>query len=156
VSRTLIIAIGNTLRGDDGVAQRVVEELSDCDQAADIESVIQLTVELAPKLAEYETVLFVDASVLLRPGQWVLEKLDDSTKFESCIGHHFCPQELLNLAATLYDANPRAYMLSIGAKQFDHAESLSEEVTAQLGAVAMTIREWLRKLSTTIDTLYKS
>jgi Ni,Fe-hydrogenase maturation factor len=103
-------------------------------QAADIESVIQLTVELAPKLAEYETVLFVDASVLLRPGQWVLEKLDDSTKFESCIGHHFCPQELLNLAATLYDANPRAYMLSIGAKQFDHAESLSEEVTAQLGA----------------------
>lgn len=153
MNRTLIIGIGNTLRGDDGVAQRVVAALSGDAIDADVECVVQLTVELAPTLKRYDVVLFIDASVLQPPGCWTLDELDASIGYIAGVSHHCGPAELIGLAALLYDASPCAYLLSIGAYQFDHRERISDELAAQIPEISARIRDWLLATNRELETI---
>jgi len=60
--KALCLAIGNSLRGDDGVAHRVAGQLGQLEDVV-VSSVFQLTPELAPEVARAEIVVFVDADV---------------------------------------------------------------------------------------------
>src|SRR5271165_7173726 len=57
--RTLFIALGNPLRGDDGVAQQVLAQISPGSKQA----FLQLTPDLAATLAEFDIVIFIDADI---------------------------------------------------------------------------------------------
>lgn len=61
---TLIVGIGNTLRGDDGIAARVLELLGGRVTAGvELKCVHSLLPELSADVASFEQVVFVDADV---------------------------------------------------------------------------------------------
>ncbi|MCB9358163.1 MAG: hydrogenase maturation protease [Calditrichaeota bacterium] len=145
--RTLIIGIGNALRGDDGVAQRVIELISHQHMHADLECVTQLTIEHSQKLRNYETVLFIDASILLPPGEWTIESLAPHGMCSAQASHHCTPADVIELAALLFDASPDAYLLSIGASKFDERDSLGEPLQAALPNIVADVKSFDTRLS---------
>ena len=72
MTRALVLACGNTLRGDDGVAVLLAQYLRDefCEPETEIQSSQQWTPELAESISQYDFVLFLDASANLGPGRF--------------------------------------------------------------------------------------
>jgi hydrogenase maturation protease len=145
MAEALVIAIGNPLRSDDGLAWRVADELRhDLGVLnAEIRAVHQLTPELAEPLAQVGLVVFIDAAARGEPGTLLCEELsaaDESSGFS----HALTPQSLLALAGRLYGKKPKAFLVSVAGKSFEHGESLSPEVQEALPALLTRVRELLR------------
>jgi hydrogenase maturation protease len=152
---TVVIGIGNPLRGDDGVGWRLVEELEAAGPLAGctLRRVQQLTPELAPEVAVAERVLFVDAwlapaavptevavpalRLLGVPG--IGEAGDDAT---GC-SHHLTAGALVAMAAGLYGRRPEAAELLVPAHAFGHGEELSPATSASLPRARQLLAEWL-------------
>jgi|WetSurMetagenome_2_1015567.scaffolds.fasta_scaffold99395_2 hydrogenase maturation protease len=138
MSRPLVIGIGNTLRSDDAAGIVAVEELSRRYPQADCLTVHQLGPELAEQVAAARTVVFVDASVLvravsiqhLRPGQGIVSS------------HVATPEVLLGLCEQLHGATPRAaFLVEIPARHLGFGETLTDlTATAVQEAVEVIIR----------------
>ena len=125
MNRSLIIGIGNTLRGDDGAgvyaAERISPELPDTD--------VVLTQELHPELAdrirEYANVLFIDAS--LRTRRPVITILDPDAETPHPSSHALSPEGLLSLCRSTYQSLPRcAVLIEIPAFDCDLGEKMTE------------------------------
>jgi hydrogenase maturation protease len=142
----LIIAIGNALRGDDGVAARVITELGNRLAANNVLIVEQLTIELAPIVADSRHVLFVDASVALPPGKSELNSLSDHVEAASPLGHDLQPAELLSLSHSLFGSDTYGALLSIGAKDLDSPDCISPLLSSQLSRYASEILDWCRAI----------
>ena len=135
---TLVIGYGNPLRGDDGVGPQVVEQLAAwSEEKLQTRAVHQLTPELAAEISLVEEVWFVDA--------WVggvtptVQQLTVTTALP-VMDHGWQPEGLLQLAKTLYDAEPVAYHLLIPAQQFDYGENLSEMARKGIDWAVQTIK----------------
>jgi hydrogenase maturation protease len=126
--KALCLAIGNPLRGDDGVAHRVAERLAHRRDLV-VCSVLQLTPELATEVARAETVVFVDADVEARTAS--IEAVRVESGRGSPLGHSMSPPEIVRLAERLYGFAGRAYLCRIPVESFDR-EGLS--LTAETGA----------------------
>lgn len=150
----LVIAIGNTLRGDDGIAARVVAAAGSEIAPTDVLVVHQLTIELAPVVAEAAHVLFIDASVLLPPGDSELNPLPHDVEAASPFGHHLDPAELLGLARELFNATTSAALLSIGAADFDTPDKLSPQLSAQMPRYASEVLDWYHAAEFAGDETY--
>ncbi len=141
-NNVLIIGIGNTLRGDDGIAAEVLRRLEAEHVAADCRSVHQLTVEMTQLISQYNAVLFVDASVTLPIGHWRCEKIDHHCDGMESFTHDLSPRALLNLSAQLYHSPTHVQALSIGAERFDLTESISPEILSVLPMILDFVRAW--------------
>lgn len=133
--RSLIIAIGNRLRRDDGVAHYVLESL---DSSADIdrESVQQLTPEMAEQIRLYDTVIFVDAHAnakypLVQPVNRVFAPMP--------LTHVASPAELVAVARALFGFSGHAYICRVPASDFSEGEGLSERSRSFVGQAAREI-----------------
>jgi hydrogenase maturation protease len=142
VPRVLIIAYGNPLRCDDGLAWRVAEALSQPDLPDDIAIITshQLTPELAQPISQASTVLFLDASRAGVPGD-VLSVSLHSQPGSSAFSHNFSPQALLALAQELYGHSAEAFLISVSGACFDHGDTLSPKVIECLPRVIHHVRE---------------
>ena len=141
----LIVAYGNPLRSDDGVAWRAAAALQktfSSDQA-EILSLHQLGPELAENASRSECVIFVDASTGSgRPGEIEVRELrSDSERESSAFCHAVSPSHVLALAAQLYDCRPRAFSITVVGENFNHGESLSPAVEAALPTLLGRIEE---------------
>ncbi len=137
-SRILLIGIGNTLMGDDGVGVRVAELAAADERFAGVEVLVrtQLTPELAVDFAGASLVILVDASIEVSPGAIAVREVEAGPGATGAFSHHVAPEDLLALAAELYRQHPRAYVVSVGAASFDAGDELSPLVRAALpGAV---------------------
>lgn len=143
--RVLVIAIGNPLRSDDGLAWHAADELEKVVSSSDVQvkKVHQLTPELCEDVSRAALVIFVDAAESGQPGTLGCEQVVASVA-ESASSHHVTPGALLQLAGTLYDARPAAFMVSLAGKHFDHGESLSPEVRKAIPPLVDKIRELIR------------
>ncbi|MGP0076067.1 MAG: hypothetical protein ACLPWF_29460 [Bryobacteraceae bacterium] len=113
--RALVIAIGNPLRRDDGVAHHV--RVPGLEKRA----VLQLVPEVAEEIASFDLVVFVDASVTAtRPR---LEPVGPSAG--SPLTHVCSPGEIVALARSLFGFVGRAYLCHIPARDFSNSERLS-------------------------------
>jgi hydrogenase maturation protease len=142
----LVLAVGNPLRSDDGLAWLAADELRSTTPPAEIEivKVHQLTPELAENVSRTAVVIFVDAGAAGEPGTLNCERVVASAE-ESAASHSFTPAALVQLAATLYDASPAAALVSVTGKSFEHGESLSPEVEQALPRLVAKIRELILK-----------
>ena len=131
--RILIIAYGNPLRCDDGLAWRAAEELSKLNFAGDIEIVTrhQLTPELALPVSQVGTVLFIDAARHGVPGEIASASVKPQ-RSSSAFTHDFSPATILGLAEELYGNCPQAIAASVCGECFDHGETLSAKVEESL------------------------
>jgi Ni,Fe-hydrogenase maturation factor len=113
----LVVAIGNTLRRDDGVAHYIripgrVEK----------KGVLQLTPEIAAEIAPYNPVIFVDAAV--DATELRIEPVD-SPPSGSPLTHASSPAEIVALARALFHFSGRAYTCRIPARDLSEGQGLS-------------------------------
>jgi Ni,Fe-hydrogenase maturation factor len=153
---TLVIAIGNSLRRDDGVAHRVLDLLGDCPATG--RAVLQLTPEMCEEIADYERVIFIDAdsggsdlNVLdanragdssSRPR---LEPVVTNTTACSPLGHSFAAAEIVALSRSLYDFVGEAFLCHIPVRDFSQGEGLTPQAETSAQEAAGLLREILHR-----------
>jgi len=138
--RALIIGYGNPLRGDDALGWRAAECLAAIPEVGNdpsilIETLHQLTPELAVNLADAELVIFIDAtapSERIASGTLRCEELLEEAPAHEALGHHLTPAQTLAYARALFHANPTVFLASVAAASFDYGAPLSPAVEAAL------------------------
>ena len=131
MSRLLVLAYGNPLRGDDGVAWHIAQELGKTlhDPSTEIAIHHQLTPELAERVSRAEVVIFLDAVAGNLPGFISLESVDAAPSDTVTWTHVLTPASLLALSRALYRKAPaRALLLTVGGGSFEFADDLSDPV----------------------------
>jgi hydrogenase maturation protease len=134
--RCLLLACGNTLRGDDGVgpwlAAWAAKRFS---SSAGLRVIVRMqwTPELAEDLAQANSAIFLDASKSSAPGAVQLLPVTPAAESGLLVTHHLNPPELLALARQLYDSQPRnASLLTIGIGSTNLGETFSSAVQQSL------------------------
>lgn len=151
--RTLVIACGNPLRCDDGVAWLVAQEIErQMPPFARITCVHQLTPELAESVSQSDTVIFIDAGLDTEPGRVLCRALAPDSA-EVRFSHVLAPPQVLALCRRLYGTEPRAFLISVGGKCFDHGEKVSPEVTGALPQAIAAVNLAARQASDTSSRL---
>jgi hydrogenase maturation protease len=149
-TRCLILACGNTLRGDDGVGPWLAswaEERFRDEAGVRVVASQQWTLELTEEIAAAETVLFVDCSVAAQPGAVVVVHVQASAKSEKIDPHQQGASELLGLARDLYGSLPRAaVLLTVGAGSLELGEEFSAAVKAALPDACAKMEETAERL----------
>jgi hydrogenase maturation protease len=155
---TLLIGIGNPLRGDDGVGGFLVEELARelaaraprarPSQGPQWRSAQQLTPELAPLVASADLVLVVDAWAA--PGSarpWIETLLArDAPMAPVDVGSHgLDPLALLTIAWSLYGWRGEGALLRVPAHAFPHGSRFSAPLRRSLPEARQLMRRWLRE-----------
>ena len=131
MNRALVLACGNSLRGDDGVALYIANCLRNglCGPEIHIHSDQQWTPELAEPISQAELVIFLDASAGVAPGKITCQPLQPVSDSPASFTHQTSPAALLSLAEELFGARPAsAFLLTVGGAFFEMREGLSEPV----------------------------
>lgn len=123
---TLVVGIGNPLRGDDGVGPWISDEI-EAMRLPGVETIAvhQLLPELAPRLAEFSSVILVDAVQC--------ENRDDAPqllrvapeRMSNHFSHLLTPARLLELSKPRSGEPPEIWLLSIPVSQFELGQNLS-------------------------------
>jgi hydrogenase maturation protease len=142
MNRALVVGLGNSLRGDDGVAHAVVQQLSSSGWAVEAIAVPQLTPEWSERIANAEVVVFVDAAKDTLPGQIRCRVLGSAEASQSggIFTHHCPPSTVVNLASRLWGRCPPAYLVTIGGESFEIGSTLSAGVRAAIPQTLDLIR----------------
>lgn len=130
--RTLVLAIGNTLRGDDGAAHHLADYLG-ARQGVDVRRVHQLTPELAAEMAGVRITVFVDADAAATEAR--MERVTAAPQ-RSSVSHTMAPGEIVLLAEQLYGFRGSAYLCHIPAHDFTRDGELSDAAEAGVRAAA--------------------
>jgi len=139
--RVLVVCIGNTLRCDDGFAWHVADELlRSHDEGRHVLKVLQLTPELAESISNIELVIFVDAAAHGEPGTLTCDPVT-SSESDLRYSHDFTPATLVQMAKTLYGHQPKAFLICVAGKVFEHGETLSPEIASAIPAAVATVRK---------------
>jgi hydrogenase maturation protease len=143
----LVLACGNTLCGDDGVAWHIGSALKDELQDRPIDSAVEviLTQQLLPEHAEplsrTNCAIFLDCSAIDRPGVVSTRALIPAQSLPCLFNHYFDPASLLKLTQDLYGCIPlRAVAITVGGQSFELKEHLSKSVTAALPIALEAVR----------------
>jgi hydrogenase maturation protease len=150
MARILLIAYGNPLRFDDGVAWRAADLLEGRFSVDDVEIIWlhQLGPELAESISQCECVIFIDAaSEPEKAGEVRVTELTRETR-EPGGGPRFChslsPAAVLGLAEQLYRAPVKAFCATVAGQNFDHGEGLSPVVGQALPLLLARIQDIVR------------
>jgi len=134
---TLLIAMGNPWRRDDGAAHRVLELLGTV-EGARICACLQLTPEMAEDLAPAGTAVFIDADV--NPGAPRLEPLVYEPAPPQPLSHSVSPAELVEIARQLFNFRGQAYICHVPGADFGEGEGLTPETEANARLAADLLR----------------
>jgi hydrogenase maturation protease len=149
-ARCLILACGNTLRGDDGLGPWLAQwaqERFPAQASLRILSPQQWTPELAEEIACARAVLFIDSSISSAPGSICLLPVEPATGAEAFTTHHMGAAELLALAERLYSSLPHeALLLTVGAGSTQLGENFSNAVKAALPEACRVLEETVLRL----------
>lgn len=149
-TRILVLACGNTLRGDDGTGPWLAEWASrrfKDDPRIRVIARHQWTLDLAEELARVQAVLFIDCSLELAPGAVSLLPVAPNPEAASIASHHLSSPELLAIARHLYNATPReAVQLTIGAGSVALGEEFSQPVAQSLNTACERLEELIVNL----------
>jgi hydrogenase maturation protease len=145
MNRVLVIAIGNPLRSDDGLAWHAADELSRVPDAPQVLRVHQLTPELAEGVSRADTVIFVDATSEGTAGTITCQCVGAATTAQ--FSHHLTPAAVLALAETLYAAQPSAFLVAMTGEYFDHGDALSVAVIGAMPQLLAKIRTLIAQAS---------
>lgn len=143
----LILAYGNPLRGDDGIAQLAAEQLSGKFDASKVEVLCthQLTLEMAEKISWADAVIFLDASEDGEPGEVRCNPLVEPCG-EVQFSHQLSPVAVLALAKQLYGASPQAYCVTLTGECFDHGDTLSSVAAGALPRLVETVETLVQQM----------
>ena len=148
--RCMILACGNSLRGDDGVGPWLAEWAENrfrSEPGFRVAAQHQWTPELAEEIARAESVLFIDCSVECPPGVVRLTPIEAAARDRGLATHHLGAPELAALGRDLYNSLPRnLLLLTIGAGSTKIGEEFSNEVKAALPQACALVEETVLRL----------
>jgi hydrogenase maturation protease len=148
--RCLILACGNTLRGDDGVGPWLAEwarERFPSEPSVRVIARQQWTPDLAEEIAQAESVLFIDCDVDSAPGAVRIARVQQVRRSGGLASHHVEAHELLALCEELYSVLPRnAMLLIVGAGSTEMAEGFSDTVEEALPQTCRMLECTIRDL----------
>ncbi len=130
--KILLIGFGNPARADDGLGPAVAEHIESKNlPGVTIESDYQLTVEDSAQIAEYDIVIFADASANCHePFTFEPLKARQEGSFSS---HSVEPAQVMTLAEKLFGSKAKAFVLGIRGYKFDRFDAgLSEKAKANM------------------------
>lgn len=150
----LIIAYGNTLRGDDGAGVILGENLEQqCRRramAAELLVCHQLSPELVLEMIRpgIAGVVFTDTRIATRDtgAEIAIESLTTRGDHHAG-GHHLCPQTLLLLAEKLYGRRLPAWQITVPGITFDHGGLFSPITRQALDRASVRLQEFLDSLA---------
>ena len=130
--KILIIGVGNYGRQDDGLGWLLLDNLKEEKFGnVDMKYRYQLQIEDAELICKYETVIVVDAVKEITRDGFYFKKCLPSDKF-SFTTHELLPETILYLAQSLYDRNPKMYILGINGHEWGLKIGLSEKAKLNL------------------------
>jgi hydrogenase maturation protease len=148
--KCLVLACGNTLRGDDGVGPWLAqwaEEHFRSEPQVSVLSRQQWTPDLSDEIAHSESVLFIDCSAIAAPGEISLAPVLPAAPAEGLATHHSGAAELLSLGLELYHSLPsHALLLTIGAGSTELGETFSPAVKKALPEACRRIEQTVQRL----------
>ncbi len=135
--KVLIYGYGNPGRRDDGLGIKMTEMIEEWKEAhgfdqIDIDSNYQLNVEDAEKVADYDLVLFVDASQeddLTNFRLTDVEPNEDKVEFTM---HAVSPAYILHLCQKLFNKKPDTKLLSIRGYRWEFEEGITDSAFLNL------------------------
>ena len=139
---TLVIALGNPLREDDGAGWAVAQALHQC-QDVRVLVVHQLMPEMAEEVSRADAVVFVDARRGGLAGELRTVALAPAAA-EPRLAHVVEPETLLHYAQILYGRAPQAWLVSIAGERFGLGDGLSASVLRAGTAAAQQVRALAR------------
>jgi hydrogenase maturation protease len=151
--RIILIAYGNPLRGDDGLASRTADELTKKFPDIEIVECHQLVPELAESISRSEAVIFIDAASAAEQneaGKMRIAEIGDpdlGQNLSSPFHHQYSTVSLVALAAQLYGARPRAFIASLVGQDFSPGERLSSGVERALPEFLARIEKLILELT---------
>lgn len=122
IVRILLIACGNSLRGDDGAAEVVLRSIAPSKDVV-CRAVQQLTPELAEDLAGYDRVVFLDADAASH--HLAIEQVHATRPAHSVLTHASTATEIVTMARALFGFAGEALVCGIPARDFQAGASLS-------------------------------
>lgn len=146
--KILIIGIGNSGRGDDGLGWKFTSLVESAGHPfINCEYRYQLQIEDAVLIGEYDLVFFADAShTILKNGFEILPCKATSHYYYS--SHMQSPETILYLASDLYNKCPKAYTIAISGYHWYLKTSISKKADKNLeSAFAFFINEFLLTLN---------
>jgi hydrogenase maturation protease len=149
----LVLALGNPIRGDDGVGLALARGLAEALPGFVLQVIESQEVrsEHADAVARAEGVLFLDAAVLGAPGEVRAAPLVPRPAREAIL-HALTPEEVLGLSRAVHGRVPPAALVTVAGREFGFVERLSPEVEAALPAARTEARgvveAWARSART--------
>jgi hydrogenase maturation protease len=140
---SLVLACGNTLRGDDGVAWHVGSALKDELARAGAEVILtrQLLPEHAEPLSKVDLAIFIDCSTAANPGMVSIFSVNTAHSPPRIFTHQLDPASLLKLTQDIFGQIPsRTVSITVGGESFELEEWLSESVTAAIPIAIKAVR----------------
>lgn len=135
------MGFGNAIRRDDGVGLYVVnavrarvglpqltadeDGLDDLGHPVDAVALHQLLPELADTVADYSTVVFVDAHTGTVPEDVRVVPVEEGYGFQA-VTHHMSPGMLLSLARLATGSSPAGHLVSVRGESFDLGTQLTD------------------------------
>jgi len=144
--RIYVLGYGNPGRLDDGLGPAFAERIAALNiPGITTDANYQLNVEDAATLAEFDLILFADASVDA-PEPFSLQPLKPAYTGVGFSSHSLSAGALLGMMGELFDARPAAFLLGIRGYVFNEfGERLSAEATANLEAAVTHLEPLLRQ-----------
>jgi hydrogenase maturation protease len=143
----LVLAIGSTLRGDDGIAWRIGEALLENLVQPGVEVVFTelLLPEHAVPLSTADMAIFIDCSAMTEPGEVSMIPLSPAQDLPRIFTHHLVPASLLKLTQDLCGRAPAtALAITVGGQSFELSDDsngqLSERVEAAIPIAVEAVR----------------
>jgi hydrogenase maturation protease len=125
--KTLLLAIGNASRGDDGLGWALATALEATARfPGDIALRYQLQVEDAELCAQYDCVIFADAWKTTTGQDCLLEPCPASPQ-ASFTTHALSPGSVLYLCQSIFDRSPEAWLLLMRGSRWELGENLSPQ-----------------------------
>jgi hydrogenase maturation protease len=141
--RALLLACGNTLRGDDGIGWRIgcaVAQRPPC-EGLTVVFTQQLLPEHAEAVSAAEIVVFVDCSAVTAGGTISAVDIRPADSLPRILTHHLDPAALLRLALDLYSRTPaRAVAVTVGGASFAVTDRLSKAVRSAVPRALDAVR----------------
>jgi hydrogenase maturation protease len=150
MKKTLIYGYGNPGRQDDGLGARFAELCEEWVQSNNIPNVTidcnyQLNVEDSALIADFDMVVFVDASVVEDVKDFRLETIKpDNARIEFSM-HAVSVGYVVDLCNKIYGKSPQSYVLHIRAYEFDFKEELTENAKSNMLAAFEFLKEFIMK-----------
>jgi len=170
MKRILLIGYGNPGRLDDGLGPALTEKFqqaepapksfqaleksskSSCNdfqglESLTVESNYQLNVEDAAQIAEYDTVIFADASTDAEP-PFTFTPVTPEKGGLSFSSHSVSAAQLMGMVDELFGKQPEAWMLAIRGVEFNEfGETLSEQAAENLERAVEFLKQWMKEKS---------